>query len=73
MLLGLGVRPTENLPILNYNGGAAAALKQFESTKRRAEYLVATLPSAYEYLASRYEDTGIKQGMRHKAHAAQIA
>jgi tryptophan halogenase len=73
MLLGLGFRPAESLPILNYYDGAAAALKQFESTKRRAKYLVATLPSAYEYLASRYQDAGARQEPHYKVHAAPVA
>jgi len=73
MLLGLGFRPAESLPILNYYDGAAAALKQFESTKRRAKYLVATLPSAYEYLASRYQDAGTRQEPHYKVHASPVA
>ena len=55
MLLGLGLRPPDSLPILDYSG-KTLALKQFENIRSRSEYLVATLPSAYEYLASRYGD-----------------
>jgi hypothetical protein len=72
MLLGLGVRPTEGLPILDY-GSHAPALKQFESLRSRSEHLVATLPSTYEYLASRYEGNGRQEEMRYKATAAPIA
>lgn len=72
MLLGLGFRPTEGLPILDYSGHAPA-LKQFENLRSRSEYLVATLPSTYEYLASRYQDNGRKKEIYHKAHAAPVA
>jgi len=72
MLLGLGFRPVGSLPILNYSG-ATAALKQFEDIRSRAEYLVATLPSNYEYLASRYQDNGLKRETHQKAHAAPVA
>ena len=73
MLLGLGFRPVESLPILNYYDGASAALKQFEDIQRRAKHLVATLPSAYQYLASRYQDAETRQEPRYKAHVAPVA
>lgn len=72
MLLGLGVRPTEGLPILDYSSHAPA-LKQFESLRSRSEYLVATLPSTYEYLASRYEGNGRQEEMHYKATAMPVA
>lgn len=72
MLLGLGFRPPGSLSILDY-GGTASALEQFENIKRRAEYLVATLPSAYEYLASRSKKADPSKEVRYKVQAAPVA
>lgn len=72
MLLGLGFRPQRSLSILDY-GGTASALEQFENIKRRAEYLAATLPSAYEYLASRSKKADPSKEVRYKVHAAPVA
>jgi flavin-dependent dehydrogenase len=69
MLLGLGLRPAENLPILDYSGNMMA-LKHFEKIKARSQQLVTTLPSAYEYLASRYDTQETNGEMRRQLHAA---
>jgi tryptophan halogenase len=71
MLLGLGLRPTESLPILDYSG-KTLALKQFENIRSRSEYLVTTLPSAYEYLASRYGEGGLNRQAHQITHAARV-
>lgn len=73
MLLGLGLRPTESLPILEYSGGEIPVLKQFENIRSRSEYLVSTLPSAYEYLASRYGDGELNRQSHPRIHAAQAS
>jgi hypothetical protein len=46
------------------------ALKQFEEIKSRSQCLVATLPSAYEYLSSRYVMPGSNGNGRHNEHHA---
>ncbi len=73
MLLGLGLRPPKGLPILDYSGDMMA-LKQFEEIKSRSQWLVATLPSAYEYLSSRYVMPGSNgNGRQNEHHAVQAA
>jgi hypothetical protein len=67
----LGLRPTESLPILDYSG-KTLALKQFEKIRSRSEHLVTTLPSAYEYLASRYGDVGLNGQAQQITHAARV-
>ena len=56
MLLGLGFRPETSLPILDFmdNSGAETA---FNELRKRKEHLTCTLPSLYQYLALRYEQT----------------
>jgi flavin-dependent dehydrogenase len=49
MLLGLGHQPDASLPVLDQMDDRNA-LETFRKIKERAEYLVATLPSQYEYL-----------------------
>jgi hypothetical protein len=71
MLLGLGLRPTESLPILDYSG-KTLALEQFENIRSRSEHLVTTLPSAYEYLASRYGDARLNRQAQQITHAARV-
>jgi tryptophan 6-halogenase len=71
MLLGLGLRPPDSLPILDYSG-KTLALKQFENIRRRSEHLVATLPSAYEYLASHYQESELNKEAHEKLYAAQV-
>jgi tryptophan halogenase len=71
MLLGLGLRPPNSLPILDYSG-KTLALQQFENIRSRSEYLVATLPSAYEYLASRYGESQPEKESPHNLYAARV-
>lgn len=54
MLLGLGFCPQRASPILDYLDSSAARAA-FAEIRNRTQHLVATLPTAYEYLASRYE------------------
>jgi tryptophan 6-halogenase len=54
MLLGLGWRPKDNLPVLNYMNDSKASLA-FETIRKQGEYLTATLPSQYEYLTALHE------------------
>jgi tryptophan halogenase len=49
MLLGLGHQPSANLPALDFLD-SDRALATFRAIKERTDYLVATLPSQYEYL-----------------------
>ncbi len=49
MLLGLNLRPATSLPVLD-RLDPANALRAFAALRRRADELVATLPSQYEYL-----------------------
>ena len=49
MLLGLNHRPERSLPVLDHMD-PANALAAFKRIRGRAEHLVATLPSQYEYL-----------------------
>jgi tryptophan halogenase len=49
MLLGLGHHPDASLPVLDQMDDRNA-LETFRKIKERAQYLVATLPSQYEYL-----------------------
>lgn len=49
MLLGLGHEPESNLPILEEMNSQKAIVK-FNSIQEKANHLVATLPSHYEYL-----------------------
>jgi tryptophan 6-halogenase len=49
MLLGLGHEPTSSLPVLDHMDDRNA-LEMFRNIRERAQYLVATLPSQYEYL-----------------------
>jgi tryptophan halogenase len=49
MLLGVGHRPASHLPILDHRDEAQARA-MFQRIRERAERLVATLPSQYEYL-----------------------
>ena len=73
MLLGLGYRPPKSLPILDYSGDMMA-LKQFEEIKSRSQWLVSTLPSAYEYLSSRYVMPGSNgNGLHTQHHSVQAA
>ncbi|MGA9771468.1 MAG: tryptophan halogenase family protein [Blastocatellia bacterium] len=53
MLMGLGHRPDDNLPILNHLSDEKA-LASFRAMKERADYLCSTLPSQYEYLKTMY-------------------
>ena len=55
MLMGLGYRPENNLPILNHLSDEKA-LASFNEMKRRADYLCNTLPSQYEYLKTMYPE-----------------
>jgi tryptophan halogenase len=51
MLLGLGYRPANNLPVLNHiNDRRSRAV--FREIKERADHLCKTLPSQYEYLTA---------------------
>jgi tryptophan halogenase len=54
MLLGLGFRPAKSLPTLDFMDHSGA-INVFKELRRRTEYLTNTLPSQYEYLASRYQ------------------
>lgn len=56
MLMGLGYRPENNLPILNHLNDEKA-LASFNEMKQRADYLCSTLPSQYEYLKTMYPET----------------
>jgi tryptophan halogenase len=59
MLLGLGHWPAHSLPTLDY-AQDAAALAAFQQIRRRTDYLIATLPSQYEYLSLRlHEDRAL--------------
>ncbi|HEX3128999.1 MAG TPA: tryptophan halogenase family protein [Thermoanaerobaculia bacterium] len=49
MMLGLGHEPARSLPVLDHMDDRNA-LEMFRKVKERAQYLVATLPSQYEYL-----------------------
>lgn len=49
MMLGLGHEPARNLPVLDHMDDRNA-LEMFRKVKERSQYLVATLPSQYEYL-----------------------
>ena len=49
MLLGLGYRPGQSLPVLDHID-STNALKAFGEIRERAEHLAWTLPSQYEYL-----------------------
>jgi tryptophan halogenase len=49
MLLGLGYRPGQSLPVLDHID-STNALKTFSEIRERADYLAQTLPSQYEYL-----------------------
>ena len=71
MLLGLGLKPVDSLPILEYSGNIDA-VKEFEKIKARSEHLVATLPSAYEYLASRYESNRPAEMHKAEVHPAEV-
>lgn len=53
MLLGLGYRPQQNLPILNHVD-SQKALSTFRAIKERANHLCMMLPSQYEYLSTMY-------------------
>jgi len=55
MLLGLGHWPAHSLPTLDY-AQDAAALAAFQQIRRRTDYLIATLPSQYEYLSLRHHE-----------------
>jgi len=54
MLLGLGFTPPSSLPVLDYMETASAEAA-FDSILARSLQLTSTLPSQYEYLASRYD------------------
>jgi tryptophan halogenase len=49
MLLGLGHEPETSLPVLDFMDDRNA-LEMFRTIRERAQYLVSTLPSQYEYL-----------------------
>jgi hypothetical protein len=49
MMLGLGHEPKHSLAVLDHMDDRNA-LEMFRKVKERAQYLVATLPSQYEYL-----------------------
>jgi hypothetical protein len=51
MLLGLGHRPTSNLPVLDHLDDRKA-LAAFSAIKERTEHLCKTLPTQYEYLTA---------------------
>jgi tryptophan halogenase len=57
MLLGLGRRPARHLPVLDHMDDGAA-LDSLEAMRRRADGLVRTLPSQYEYLKLRGAASG---------------
>jgi 2-polyprenyl-6-methoxyphenol hydroxylase-like FAD-dependent oxidoreductase len=59
MLLGLGFRPTSSLPALDFMDDRPA-LAVFDSIRERSLQLTATLPSQYEYLASRYDHLAVR-------------
>jgi tryptophan halogenase len=54
MLLGLGFKPASSLPALDFMDDKPARAI-FDSIRERSRHLTATLPSQYEYLASRYD------------------
>jgi tryptophan halogenase len=54
MLLGLGLQPAESIPALNFMDHSNV-LSAFTEVRNRREHLTSTLPSCYEYLASRYD------------------
>jgi len=56
MLLGLGYRPEQSLPVLNHINDSNA-LAAFQAIKERTTYLCRTLPSQYDYLTSIYRDS----------------
>jgi len=51
MLLGLGLRPTSNLPVLDHLDDRKA-LAAFDSIRERTDHLCKTLPTQYEYLTA---------------------
>jgi tryptophan halogenase len=54
MLLGLGHRPEQSLPILNHVC-EKRALAALEAIRQRSQHLASTLPSAYEYLCHQHQ------------------
>jgi hypothetical protein len=54
MLLGLGRKPRSSLAALDHMN-ETGALAMFDKFRQRADQLCSSLPSAYEYLASRYK------------------
>jgi flavin-dependent dehydrogenase len=58
MLLGLNYRPESSLPALDHIG-PERALHTFRTLRERAQRLVATLPSQYEYLTHVRAKTGV--------------
>lgn len=64
MLLGLGYRPGDSLPVLDHIHERKARAT-FKAIKERADYLCSTLPSQYEYLhAMRHKDSPVSQEMQ---------
>jgi hypothetical protein len=59
MLLGLGCRPTGNLPSLNHID-ESAAIAAFQLVSDRSRHLTMTLPSQYDYLCGLHE-TGLSR------------
>lgn len=62
MLTGLGYLPQNSLPVLHHLSDTKA-MATFREIRERAEYLVNTLPSQYEYLTSVREEYAQKMEM----------
>ncbi len=54
MLMGLGLVPEKNLPVLDYKCDKKA-MEMFSAIKQRSDHLAATLPTQYEYLTAQME------------------
>lgn len=59
MLLGLNHQPDESLPVLDFLSDRNA-LEAFRMMRRKSDYLVATLPSQYEYLSHVRAQSGVE-------------
>jgi tryptophan 6-halogenase len=59
MLLGLNHQPEVSLPVLDFLSDRNA-LEAFRMMRRKSEYLVATLPSQYEYLSHVRAQSGVE-------------